>query len=200
MGVEDIPGFLEFADRHALVAAALDVLQREVPGDFVEVGSYQGRSTVPLGKVVRDLARNGRRVLTIDPHAGLLDMPGGTQRQVAPSLAQLHHYLEAYGVTAWVDVHVGTVDTAPLPAQISLAFIDGAHDRASVLHDADMLLPQMADGGLMLFHDYNGDFPGVAAAVDAFYERHARLDWLTPAGSLARLRVRKQAERATDEP
>jgi hypothetical protein len=168
MNVDDIPGFLQAGAAAALTQAAVDVLQRHVTGDFVEVGSFKGKSTVVLATVLRQYGDNGRRLHAIDPHEGILDWTQVGSITTEPTLDAFLETIRTYGVERWVTPHVGTVDTFELPVRIALAFIDGLHDFNSVLHDAGLLLPAMSPGGLMCFHDYAPDWPGVMAAVDEF--------------------------------
>lgn len=47
-------------------------------------------------------------------------------------------------------------DTIPLLADhsVSFAYVDGAHDYASIMQDIELLVPKMVYGGIMQFNDY----------------------------------------------
>ncbi len=95
--------------------------------DPMEITGYltHGRSTVILAQALRD---SGRLLLAIDPHEGVLNgVDGRSMMAVEPTLAALRSNLDRFGVADLVQVHVGTVDDAPLPALIALAFVDGLH-------------------------------------------------------------------------
>lgn len=191
MDLMSIDGYLRMVEALELQRGVADVLARGVPGNLVEIGSFQGRSTVTLARALKANGGNGRRLLTIDPHQGNLSWTGDEAvRHVPPTLQALLDNLRRFDVDDVVGVHVGTVDDAPLPEQIALAFVDGLHDEANVRHDAEVLLPRMAPGGLLCFHDYAPDWPGVVAAVNALYEQDKRLVWLPTVESLARLQVK----------
>lgn len=188
MNVEAIPGFLEPGAATALARHAADQLHRRVPGHFVEVGSFQGKSTVALASVLKLHGDTKRRLIAVDPHECVLDWTNGERIQVLPTQAELERNLVTYGVRQWVDVHVGTVDSLVRPEQIALAFVDGLHDVWSVLHDAQTLLPAVVSGGLLLFHDYCETWPGVVQAVDTLCQDHA-LALIEVADTLAAVRV-----------
>jgi hypothetical protein len=57
-----------------------------------------------------------------------------------------------------------------------LVFVDTAQDAASVRRDIETLLPLLAPGGLIAFHDYpDPSWPDVRCVVD---EHAARHHWL----------------------
>jgi predicted O-methyltransferase YrrM len=183
----EITGYLTQDDAEALRLAVADVDARQVPGNVVEVGSFHGRSTVILAQALRD---SGRLLLAIDPHEGVLNgVDGRSMMAVEPTLAALRSNLDRFGVADLVQVHVGTVDDAPLPALIALAFVDGLHDAEHARHDAEALFPQMAPGGLLLFHDYNAQWPGVMEAVADMWHDHG-LVWAGALGNVARMMIR----------
>lgn len=185
----DITGYLTHEDAEALRQAVADVLARQVPGDVVEVGSFQGRSTVVLAQALRAGGAAGRTVLAIDPHQGIFNAEDGRNMMVVePTLEALSGNLARFGVADLVLVHVGTVDDAPLPAEIALAFVDGLHDAQHVRHDAETLLPLMAPGGLLLLHDYNAQWPGVVETAADLWREYGLL-WAGAVGNVARLMV-----------
>ena len=63
-----------------------------------------------------------------------------------------------------------------------LVLIDGDHTRAGVLRDADGVLPFVASGASLLFHDCHN--PDVRNGIDDFARRHANR--LADAGPLTR--------------
>jgi hypothetical protein len=161
--IDDIDGWLSEGQAQALCAAARAV---PAPQRIVEIGSHLGRSTVLLALA----AANGVKVHAVDP----FDDPrwGGG----AGLLEQFRRNLDGAGVTDRVDLYQG-LSAAAAKAwggdPVGLLFVDGAHDRASVLADIDGWTPHLADRARVYLHDaYSA--PGVTMAV---FERLFHGDW-----------------------
>lgn len=133
-------------------------LSRLAAGKAVlEIGAYCGRSTVCL-------ARTARGVTVVDTFDGRgTPLPGDTGPTFRANLVR-------FGVAEKVTAHRGESGTVLplLPRVFDLVFVDGAHDRESVLADAHAAAAVLRPGGLIAFHDYRGNEPGVTAAVDEF--------------------------------
>lgn len=82
----------------------------------------------------------------------------GITGQVAPYLAE-HLLGEGYEVFGLVRGH----GHSRLPRFL---FVDGLHDAVSVRGDFDHFAPWVAQGGIVAFHDYSPNFPGVIEVVD----------------------------------
>jgi len=138
-----VEGWLTEAQGRTLFEAAAEVR----PGQaVVEVGSHRGKSTILLAAGLRDDVT----LTAVDP----FDDPrwgGGPE-----SLAIFEANLERAGVRDRVALFRGLSGDAARawegPA-VGLAWIDGAHDLASVLIDIDGWDPRIADGGVLLVHD-----------------------------------------------
>lgn len=130
----EIPGWLSDVEGNSLeqLADGKDVL---------EIGSYCGRSTVRL-------AKSARSVLTVDTFDGrcVPDNRG--------TLAALKANLEKYGVSGKVEIFVGESSTLPDAGPFDLAFIDGSHDRQSVLADVATCQRFLRLDGMLAIHDY----------------------------------------------
>lgn len=144
--------------------------------DVLEIGSYCGRSTVCL-------AQTARSVTCVDTFDGRATPARKDTR------AEFQSTVERYGVAGKVDVMRGTsAEVVPtlssLHLRYDLAFVDGAHDRGSVLEDAALARSVLRPGGLVAFHDYKTpEDPGVTEAVDELIAAGARL--VRTAGSVA---------------
>jgi predicted O-methyltransferase YrrM len=112
----------------------------------IEVGSHRGKSTILLASGLTP----GATLTAIDP----FDDPrwgGGPE-----SLEIFKANLERAGVVDRVELHRGLSEDAASAwsgPPVALAWIDGAHDRRSVLIDIDGWDQHLVDGGMMLLHD-----------------------------------------------
>jgi predicted O-methyltransferase YrrM len=141
--LSSIEGWLSDEQGRALYDAASAV---RGAGAIVEIGSWKGRSTAWLAAGAR---RAGRRVYAIDPHLNSREDPSA--RTLEPFLANL----ERAGVRDVVEPLVMTSEEAAhlLTGPVELLFIDADHSYAGVRHDADLWLPRVVEGGVVLFHD-----------------------------------------------
>ena len=146
-----IEGWLSDAQGHALLSAAAATTGR---GAIVEIGSWKGRSTVWLAEGAR-LA--GQRVHAIDRHTQSLEDP------VANTLAEFLENIKRAGVADVIEPLVmSSADAAAVVGgPVELLFIDGDHSLEGVRRDAEIWLPRVMEGGLVMFHDvatagYNG--------------------------------------------
>jgi hypothetical protein len=123
-------------------------------GTIVEIGSFQGRSTIVLASA----AAPGVDVVAIDPHAGNDRGPqeiGGFEAAAADDHETFLANLERAGVRDRVrhvrmfsDAALGEVD-----GSIDVLYIDGAHRYAPARADIRDWGDRVGDGGTMLIHD-----------------------------------------------
>jgi predicted O-methyltransferase YrrM len=138
-----IEGWLSDAQGCALFRAAAATTGK---GLIVEIGSWKGRSTAWLASGARQA---GARVYAIDPHTGSREDPeAATFEAFRANLAQA-------GLADVVEPLVTTsVEAARrLQGPIELLFIDGDHSYDAVRLDAELWLPKLVDGGIVMFHD-----------------------------------------------
>jgi len=79
-----------------------------------------------------------------------------------------------------------------LDKKVDVIFIDGDHTYEGCKADIDNWYPQMAEGGVMLFHDCDETSPGVVQAVKEFVDEHKFKDVFyhpEPRCSMARIRL-----------
>jgi predicted O-methyltransferase YrrM len=142
-----------------------------VTGDIVEIGSWQGRSTIALAQGCED-SDNGV-VHAVDTFQG---NPGNESMYVVGAADRsdlepnFHRNIAAAGLTERVKTYAMTSADAASPVAetangIRMMYIDGEHSYDAVKDElaryADLLLP----GGLLTFDDYSTRYPGVAQAI-----------------------------------
>jgi predicted O-methyltransferase YrrM len=183
--VSQIEGWLSKEQAAALYHAAGKVQ----PGQWiVEIGSHHGRSTVALAKGKPDSVG----MLAIDP---FLDPARGHGVEAYDAFL---HNLHRLGLDQRVHLFRGTsqqaaesfgliLETLVGPDTgrpgIGLLFVDGLHDRNSVLADMDGWEPLVVDGGLAFFHDA---FFRVGVTL-ALLQRHVLDSWFVYEGSVGNL-------------
>lgn len=121
----------------------------------LEIGAYCGRSTICL-------AKDAKQVCTVDTFDGRGTPADGN------TLTIFRKNIQRHGVQDRVRELVGesSVVLPNLPAIFDLAFIDGSHDYDSVCRDIGLAANCLKSGGVLAFHDYESNEPGVTAAVD----------------------------------
>lgn len=150
------------------------------PGEWiVEIGSHRGRSTVLLA------AGKGAhvRLLAVDPFD---DPRWGGGRE---TLAMFEDTLRGAGLLDEVQTFRGLSVEAAAAATahpVGLLFVDGAHDRASVLLDIDCWTPHLAPQAVLLFHDAYSS-PGVTVALFERFLLSRRARYRGCVASLARI-------------
>jgi predicted O-methyltransferase YrrM len=158
----------EFTQEWALnnVQSWTKLLQRFVgaPVRFLEVGSFEGRSTTWFLD----------NVLTHpDAHIHCIDTFGGSVEHAKLDLSELEQRFDHNTAP-----HAAKVTKSKGPSQVLLrelppgsfdfAYVDGSHEAPDVLMDAVLVWDLVKPGGLIIFDDYGGGAPGVRIAVDAF--------------------------------
>jgi MMP 1-O-methyltransferase len=135
-------GPLEGRLLYSLAAAA------DPKGWIVEIGSWQGKSTIWLAAGAR--SGRGARVAAIDPHRGTDLRTEGETTEPA-----LRSNLERAGVTADVEVVVATSADAEATwsRPVSLLWIDGDHSYEGALLDLDRWERHLLPDGAVAFHD-----------------------------------------------
>lgn len=165
--------------------AEMELLYRlasEVPsgGNIVEIGSFQGRSTVCLGLGAKQA---GAWVYSIDPHEdcqinetthygmenhaallkNLVDFQVADTVRVIGLPALLAH--RAWGhITIW-RYDRDWVNDLPL---VDLLWIDGSHEHKDVVDDLWSWRQSLSPTSKIALHDASGHFPGVTQAMNEF--------------------------------
>lgn len=149
--VRGVRGWLRDAQARRLWDAA-----RTVPegGQIVEIGSYQGLSTIVLARA----APKNVAVVSIDPHAGSNRGPG--ERDGSPEDGWRDHLafeenLRRCEVAARVR-HICSPSSsahADVGGEVDLLYVDGSHRYRDALSDLREWGARVPAGGTMLVHD-----------------------------------------------
>jgi predicted O-methyltransferase YrrM len=169
-----IGGWFTDEEGDLLLSAALAAIgpergaERGAAGEartLVEVGSYLGRSTAVLGRVVRALSPRSR-VFAIDPHEGVVGADGEWLHHGSETLTQFRRNMAEAGVAEVVEPVVAKSFEVAWDRPIHLLFVDGLHDYDNVARDFRHFERFVAAEGVVLFHDYADYYPGVMRFVD----------------------------------
>lgn len=152
-------------------AALLYKLASEVPagGIIVEIGSFQGRSTVCLGLGAKQA---GAWVYAIDPHTDV-QIDEQTHYGMENHAALLKNLVEfeVADVVRVVALDANSVWDIWGNNPIDLLWIDGLHDYRSVQSDLTWWTHTSSHSKIAL-HDSTGHFPDVIRAVNGFLDEH----------------------------
>jgi predicted O-methyltransferase YrrM len=164
--VKDIMGWLDEAEADLLLSATLKAcIELPQPHSIVEVGSFQGKSTVLFGSVVKAYFPEAK-VYAIDPHEGVVGDADQVIEELAPTLESFTRNIEQQGLTSQVELIKDYSFNVIWDKPISLLFIDGMHDYMNVSRDFKHFAKWVSPGGYIAFHDYADYFPGVMSFVN----------------------------------
>lgn len=166
-----IKGWFSDAEARLLLNVACCALMELCDGhEVVEVGAYEGRSTVVLASAVQALHFSGRLV-SVDPHEGVISLAGRPDQRGSSTYAAFCRNLNDAGLRQFVDIRRTYSAEVPWTRPIGLLFIDGLHDYRSVRGDYDHFAPWVPPGGYVAFHDYSRNFPDVVTCVEEIHQQ-----------------------------
>ncbi len=151
-------------------------------GDVLEIGTWQGKSTCILAGACIESHPNSR-VFCIDTfmmdgdetqlvyHRRLVKQPGTFYQflENAKRLGFISHVILLASFSEKILPH--------LNVKVRLAFIDGAHDRDSVVRDIELVKPLVGTSGIIALHDSSEHWPGVGEAIDASLRSDAQFEF-----------------------
>lgn len=158
-------------------------------GRIVEIGSFQGRSTIVLAMAADPTVE----VVAIDPHAGTDRGPqefDGFVDEAADDHARFLANLTAAGVGDRV-THLRKFSTdalADVGGPIDVLYVDGAHRYGPALADIRQWGTEVGDGGTLLIHDSFSSI-GVTLAILRELVASPRFRYVGRSRSLAIYRV-----------
>jgi len=155
--LSDIHGFMTPNELMLLNRLASEV---QPTGTIVEIGSFQGLSTLALAK---GAAPNNAAVWAIDPHHEY-DVNTSTHYGMN-NHARLLENITRHNAGATVRVvALPSVDVARIwKYEIDLLWIDGSHEYEDVIADFMAWSPYVV--GKIAMHDTSGNWPGVSRAL-----------------------------------
>ncbi len=171
-------------------------------GPLLEVGTYCGKSAIYLGAAARE---RGTVLFTVDHHRGSEENQAGwefhDERLVDPRTGRmdtLPFFRRTIEDADLEDAVVAVIGSSPTVARswatpLGLLFIDGGHAFDAALADYEGWAPNVAPGGVLVFHDI---FEDPADGGQAPYEvwRHAVASGdFTPVSTTGSLRVLRRA-------
>jgi hypothetical protein len=170
----DVAGW--FSPETAALIALLDHVQRvaDVRGDLFEIGTYHGKSTVLLGRMLRPGERLGvcdvfgdKEAYVPESPTGYLDAFRDTMRARFADLSFLRVYARPSGELTAEEVGTG----------VRFFHVDGGHTAAEAWGDLLLADRALAPGGAILMDDvFHVGLPGVTEAAFRFLaERPGRL-------------------------
>jgi cephalosporin hydroxylase len=162
-----IPGWFS----QASAAAQFLILSELRPKRIVEIGSYQGKSTVFFAKSLEALGVDGK-VTAIDPHSGDRQQLGSLNVSVLPSFEMFRAHIAACRVEEFVEPIVAMSHDAAkdwaLP--VEYLFVDGWHSYDAVMTDGEDWIPHLDGDGIVVFDDATR-YHEVGRAVDDLAEQ-----------------------------
>ncbi|HEV8207827.1 MAG TPA: class I SAM-dependent methyltransferase [Acidimicrobiia bacterium] len=192
-------GFMPDDEGLALHAAGRDAAS---VGPLLEVGSYCGKSAVYLGAAAR---AGGTVLFSIDHHRGSEENQAGWEHHdpevVDPATGRMdtlpffRRTIERAGLE---DAVVAVVGDSPVIAAnwrtpLGLVFIDGGHALDVVLADYEAWSPQVAAGGVLVFHDVFEDPRDGGQAPFEVWKRAVASGLFTPVSTTGSLRVLRRS-------
>ena len=148
---------------------------REPDAIVVEIGAFEGTTTVFMAKVLRAL---GRRVpvLSIDPFERATPdslNPQGVQSAYLRNVREAGFENQCLPLLAFSQ-HAAAV----VPNRIGVLVVDGSHHYEAVKSDLLLYGRKVPPGGMIFVDDYGPAYAGVMTAVDEYFNADAPFDVL----------------------
>jgi predicted O-methyltransferase YrrM len=151
----------------AYIGAALAIAPLASDAIIVEIGAYQGNTSVYMARVLKLLGKT-TKILCIDPFERFkpdkLNPQGSYQK-----------FLETVRKAGFEDTCLPLIsfsaEAAPLvPDRIAVLIIDGSHHYEFVRRDLELYAPKVLPGGVIFMDDYSPQYyPGVVRSADEYF-------------------------------
>jgi predicted O-methyltransferase YrrM len=148
---------------------------QNLKGDVVEIGSWQGRSSIFLARAVKE-SQNGN-FYAIDHFGGNVGKESfyeinGTLDGLKDNFNKNISRFELNDVVHLLDMHNTEAAKQLKEKTIRFLFIDGDHTKEGVHKDIELFFPRLIKGSIVVFDDYFEGFPGLLEAVDELFEQY----------------------------
>jgi predicted O-methyltransferase YrrM len=169
--INKVPGMI--STTQALTYYWINVTQRE-EGDVLEIGCWQGRSTIALAQACKDSGNGivhavdhfkgnpGKQIYYVIEKEDLSDLQQNFQRNISNA-----------GLSEYVSLHIENVNQVNISGKIRLLVIDGEHSYDAVLSDFLRFRRLLTSGAIVIFDDYSEDFPEVIQAVEKIHKEES---------------------------
>jgi predicted O-methyltransferase YrrM len=179
--VQEVGGWLTSGQARRLWERARRV---QPPRSIVEIGSFQGKSTIILGSA----APPAVPVVAIDPHAGTDRGPDEIRGYEAEGADDHERFLANLARAGLSDrvrhLRLRSAEAVrSVPGEIGLLYIDGAHRFQPALSDIKTWGDKVPHGGTMLIHD-NFSAVGVTLATGRHLFFSKRWHYVGRSGSM----------------
>ncbi|HKO45213.1 MAG TPA: class I SAM-dependent methyltransferase [Pyrinomonadaceae bacterium] len=134
--------------------------------NIVEVGSHKGRSTVAMGLTLAALSLAGK-IYAIDPHEGVRSGKYDKIYEERPTYDDFLDNLKRFGIEEFVSCVRSKATDTSIDVPISLILIDAMHFFKNVSEDFRHFEKSIIREGMIAFHDYREEFPGVVEFVNS---------------------------------
>lgn len=173
---------IEYAELAVIVQQLHNVIKNNVQGDIVELGCYEGTTSLFLQRVLQDAASN-KSLHLYDSFSGLPEKvthdisPAGEQfiagELRASKLRLINHFKHA-GLSLPVihKVWFESLVENDLPNKIAFAFLDGDFF-TSIQASLKAITPLLQPGAVIIVDDYQSEsLPGARKATDQWVYQH----------------------------
>lgn len=173
---------IEYPELAVIIRELRQVLANNTPGDVVELGCYEGTTSLFLQRVLCDQASH-RRYHVYDSFDGLpaktaADLsPAGEQFKAGELTASKQGFIKNFkhaGLPlpiihrAWFE----QLTAQDMPPAIAFAFLDGDFF-TSIQASLRVVAPLLSEGAVVVVDDYQSEaLPGAKRAVDAWAHQH----------------------------
>jgi predicted O-methyltransferase YrrM len=141
--------------------------------NFLEIGSFQGRSTVWLLENI--LTNSISKITCIDTFEGSIEHTINYQEHIKNLYDVFKHNISDFKDKVIIKKNKSQIVLRQLEDSYDFIYIDGDHKASSVLEDAVLSFPLLKNGGIMIFDDYlwfemKNHIDNPKCAIDAFLE------------------------------
>lgn len=164
-----VPSQTSDAEKRSLLAVQRAVARRFGSYHYLEIGSHLGGSLQPH---VRDNRCTLIDSIDLRPQTAPDDRSKDFVKVFKENSTQrMLENLRSMGEGSLDKIRTYDMDSKDVPREaiarpLHLAFIDGEHTRAAVIRDYELCRTNLAEGGVILFHDLYIVFPAIVEIID----------------------------------